>query len=91
MWKSEDDSKAQPDVAAPALGLATIRGGELPLPVKTGGAGGWQSQGTGGPRGGQRVSRTGSERAAAGRVGPAGEVTGCGFLGCLWSGKPRGA
>lgn len=27
VWRGEDDSKAQPDVARPAPGLATIRGG----------------------------------------------------------------
>lgn len=28
VWRGEDDSKAQPDVADPALGLATIRDGQ---------------------------------------------------------------
>lgn len=38
MWRGEDDSKAQPDVAGrPALGLATIRGG--PAGREGGGAG----------------------------------------------------
>lgn len=69
VWRGEDDSKAQPDVARPARGLATIRGGPA------GRAGG-------GAR--RRASRTRSERAAAGRAGPAGEVAGCGPLG--WRG-----
>jgi hypothetical protein len=37
VWSGEDDSNAQPDGAAPARGLATIRKG-LRLPGKPGGA-----------------------------------------------------
>lgn len=78
MWRGEDDSKAQPDVADPALGLATIRDGPAGREVA--------GPGTGGPWGARRASRTRSERAALGRAGPAGEVTGCGLLGwlCVW-------
>lgn len=37
MWRGKDDSKAQPDVAGLALGLATIRNG--PAGRESGGAG----------------------------------------------------
>lgn len=62
--------------------------GLLLLPGRPRGAGGCRGQGPGGPRGGQRASRTRSERAAAGRVGPAGEVTGCMLLEWLWGREP---
>lgn len=67
-WRGEDVSKAQPDVAGPALWLAAIRGGA---------AGPGTRQALGRPS----ASRACSERAAAGRAGPAGEVMGCGLLG----------
>lgn len=72
VWRGEDDSKAQPDVARPARGLATIKGG---------GAGRAAGPSTQRAPGRPSASRTRSERAAAGCAGPEGEVTGCGLLG----------
>lgn len=90
--KGEDESQAQPDVAAPVQRLAAIRGGGLrgqgsrATEPEGGGA-----LGLGGPEPGQRSSRTRSERAAAGRAGPAAEVKGRGLPGCLWGGEPAGS
>lgn len=67
-WGGEDDSKAQPDVAGPAPGLATIRGG--PAGRAAGGPG------PAGPGEGSLPGR--SERAAAGRAGPETQVRGGG-------------
>lgn len=88
--RGEDERKAQPDVASLVLRLPAIRGaccrgrGSTATGREGGGA-----QGLGGPEPGQRSSRTGSERAAAGRAGPA-EVKGRGLPGCLWGGEPTG-
>ena len=72
VWRGEDDSKAPPDVARPARGLAAIKGG---------GAGRAAGPSTRRTPGRPSASRTRSERAAAGCAGPAAEVTGCGLLG----------
>lgn len=90
--RGEDERKAQPDVAARVLRLAAIRGAccwgrGSPATGREGSGVG----GLGGPGPGQRSSRTGSERAAAGRAGPAGEVKGRGLPGCLWGGEPAGS
>lgn len=74
MWRGEDDSKAQPDVAGRRWGWQRLgvarRGGRAAGP------------GTRESRGGRRASRTRSERAAAGRAGPVGSWDG-GATGCL--------
>lgn len=78
--RGEVESKAQPDVAARVQRLASIRGGGLPGPGERGAEPeGGGALGLGGPELGQRSSRTRSERAAAGRAGPAAEVKGRGL------------
>lgn len=90
--RGENESKAQPDVAAPVQTLAPIRGGGLRgQGSRTTEPEGGGALRLGGPEPGQRSSRTRSERAAAGRAGPAAEVKGRGLLGCLWGGEPAGS
>lgn len=69
------------------------RGGwqRLGAAPRGGRADGWRGPAPGGPWGGQRASRTRSERAAAGRAGPVGEVIDRGLLGWLWGWEPREA
>ena len=82
MWRGEDDSKAQPDVARPARVLATIRGG----PAGRAGDGGRHPAGPGEGREPPGPAVRGQQRAALGlreklpAVGPWG---GC-WVGNLW-------
>lgn len=90
--RGEDERKTQPDVASLVLRLPAIRGACCRGRGRTAtGREGGGARGLGGPGPGQRSSRTGSERAAAGRAGPAGEVKGRGLPGCLWGGEPTGS
>lgn len=69
------------------LGAVGCRGQGGPATEPEGGG----ALGLGRPEPGQRSSRTRSERAAAGRAGPAAEVKGRGLPGCLWGGEPAGS
>lgn len=77
VWRGEDDSKAQPDVARPARGLATIRGG----PAGRAGGGTRHEAGPGEGREPPGPAVRGQQRAALGlreKLPTVGSWGGCG-------------